>query len=61
MTKGMFLTFVPLAVMVSLITLIGLFIYVKDPRLDVDMVFLEVLKNYIPSYLFSFGIVLLFA
>lgn len=51
----------PILVIAFFIIFIGLFIFSQNPNLDPSLVFLELLQNYTPASLLSFGIVLLFA
>ena len=61
MKKWLFLTFIPVVFVAFFITLIWLFMFIKNTNLDADLVFLNAIQNYIPSNLLPFGIVLLFA
>ena len=59
--KWMFFTAFPILIMASLLLLIGLFMHMQDPNLDSSIVFLEAMKNYMPSTLLPLWIVLFFA
>lgn len=56
-----FLTFIPILFVASLLLFIWLYVHAKDPNLDSSIVFFKAMQFYLPSNLLAFWIVLFIA
>ncbi|MCT4617610.1 MAG: hypothetical protein N4A38_05380 [Candidatus Gracilibacteria bacterium] len=59
--RGLFFSMVPIFITGFLLILVGLFIHSQDSSLNTSVVFIEAMKNYLPSVFLPVGVVLFLA